>query len=181
MSFKDKDGVTRCMVVGVIIITLLLILIGCGARRKTLPSQSEVRRDSIYTKVAERTVYKRDTVRIHVPQQVAVAQVKDSTSRLENDWAVSTAHVYRDGTLRHTLETKAGTRPIETETPIVYRDSIAYRDREVEKEVTKEVEKPLGKWQKRQIAGFWVLAVAVLGYVGIKTRRMWLPLLRGLI
>ncbi len=181
MSFKDKDGVTRCMVVGVIIITLLLILIGCGARRKTLPSQSEVRRDSIYTKVVERTVYKRDTVRIHVPQQVAVAQVKDSTSRLENDWAVSTAHVYRDGTLRHTLETKAGTRPIETETPIVYRDSIAYRDREVEKEVTKEVEKPLGKWQKRQIAGFWVLAVAVLGYVGIKTRRMWLPLLRGLI
>lgn len=172
---------TRCMVVGVIIITLLLILIGCGARRKTLPSQSEVRRDSIYTKVVERTVYKRDTVRIHVPQQVAVAQVKDSTSRLENDWAVSTAHVYRDGTLRHTLETKAGTRPIETETPIVYRDSIAYRDREVEKEVTKEVEKPLGKWQKRQIAGFWVLAVAVLGYVGIKTRRMWLPLLRGLI
>ena len=172
---------TRCMVVGVIIITLLLILIGCGARRKTLPSQSEVRRDSIYTKVVERTVYKRDTVRIHVPQQVAVAQVKDSTSRLENDWAVSTAHVYRDGTLRHTLETKAGTRPIETETPIVYRDSIAYRDREVEKEVTKEVEKPLGKWQKRQIAGFWVLAVAVLGYVGIKTRRMWLPLLRWLI
>lgn len=181
MSFKDKDGVTRCMVVGVIIITLLLILIGCGARRKTLPSQSEVRRDSIYTKVVERTVYKRDTVRIHVPQQVAVAQVKDSTSRLENDWAVSTAHVYRDGTLRHTLETKAGTRPIETETPIVYRDSIAYRDREVEKEVTKEVEKPLGKWQKRQIAGFWVLAVAGLGYIGVKTRRVWLPLVRRLI
>lgn len=142
MSFKDKYGVTRCMVVGVIIITLLLILIGCGARRKTLPSQSEVRRDSVYTKVVERTVYKRDTVRISVPQQVAVAKVKDSTSRLENDWAVSTAHVYRDGTLRHTLETKAGPRPIETETPIVYRDSIVYQDREVEKEVTKEVRRP---------------------------------------
>lgn len=181
MSFKDKDGVTRCMVVGVIIITLLLILIGCGARRKTLPSQSEVRRDSIYTKVVERTVYKRDTVRIHVPQQVAVAQVKDSTSRLENDWAVSTAHVYRDGTLRHSLETKAGTRPIETETPIVYRDSIVYRDRDVQKVEGKEVEKPLGEWQKRQIAGFWVLAVAVLGYVGVKTRRVWLPLVRRLI
>nr|DAQ97838.1 MAG TPA: hypothetical protein [Caudoviricetes sp.] len=181
MSFKDKDEVMRCMVVGVIIITLLLILIGCGARRKTLHSQSEVRRDSVYTKVVERTVYKRDTVRIHVPQQVAVAKVKDSTSRLENDWAVSTAHVYRDGTLRHSLETKAGIRPIETETPIVYRDSIVYRDREVKKEVTKEVEKPLGKWQKRQIAGFWVLAVAVLGYVGVKTRRVWLPLVRRLI
>ena len=181
MDFKNKDDVTRCMVVGVITIILLLILFGCGARRKAPPSQSEVRRDSVYTKVVERTVYKRDTVRIHVPQQVAVAQVKDSTSRLENDWAVSTAHVYRDGTLRHTLETKAGTRPIETETPIVYRDSIAYRDREVEKEVTKEVEKPLGKWQKRQIAGFWVLAVAGLGYIGVKTRRVWLPLVRRLI
>lgn len=181
MSFKDKDEVTRCMVVGVIIITLLLILIGCGARRKTLPSQSEVRRDSVYTKVVERTVYKRDTVRIHVPQQVAVAQVKDSTSRLENDWAVSTAHVYRDGTLRHSLETKAGPRPIETETPIIYRDSIVFRDRDVQKVEVREVEKPLGKWQKRQIAGFWVLAVAVLGYVGVKTRRVWLPLVRRLI
>jgi len=180
MKAKREDIVRWCVLAGVILI-LTLILIGCGARRKTLPSQSEVRRDSVYTKVVERTVYKRDTVRIHVPQQVAVAQVKDSTSRLENDWAVSTAHVYRDGTLRHSLETKAGIRPIETETPIVYRDSIVYRDREVKKEVTKEVEKPLGKWQKRQIAGFWVLAVAVLGYVGAKTRRMWLPLLRGLI
>lgn len=180
MKAKREEIVRWCVLAGVLLI-LILILFGCGARKKAPPSQSEVRRDSVYTKVVERTVYKRDTVRIHVPQQVAVAQVKDSTSRLENDWAVSTAHVYRDGTLRHTLETKAGTRPIETETPIVYRDSIAYRDREVEKEVTKEVEKPLGKWQKRQIAGFWVLAVAGLGYVGIKTRRVWLPLVRRFI
>ena len=142
MDFKNKDDVTRCMVVGVITIILLLILFGCGARRKAPPSQSEVRRDSVYTKVVERTVYKRDTVRIHVPQQVSVAKVKDSTSRLENDWAVSTAHVYRDGTLWHRLETKAGPRPIETEIPIVYRDSIVYQDREVEKEVTKEVRRP---------------------------------------
>lgn len=181
MGFKNKDDVTRCMVVGVITIILLLILFGCGARRKAPPSQSEVRRDSIYTKVVERTVYKRDTVRIHVPQQVAVAKVKDSTSRLENDWAVSTAHVYANGTLWHELKTKAGPHPIETETPIVYRDSIVYRDREVRKTEVREVEKPLGKWQKRQIAGFWVLAVAGLGYVGVKTRRVWLPLVRRFI
>ena len=181
MGFKNKDDVTRCMVVGVITIILLLILFGCGARRKAPPSQSEVRRDSIYTKVVERTVYKRDTVRINVPYQVATAKVKDSTSRLENDWSVSTAHVYAHGTLWHELKTKAGPRPIETETPIVYRDSIVYRDRDVQKVEVREVEKPLGKWQKRQIAGFWVLAVAVLGYVGVKTRRLWLPLVRRLI
>ena len=180
MKAKREDIVRWCVLAGILLV-LILILIGCGARRKTLPSQSEVRRDSIYTKVVERTVYKRDTVRIHVPQQVSVAQVKDSTSRIENDWAVSTAHVYGNGTLWHELKTKAGPRPIETETPIVYRDSIVYRDREVRKTEVREVEKPLGKWQKRQIAGFWVLAVAVLGYVGVKTRRMWLPLLRGLI
>ena len=181
MDFKNKDDVTRCMVVGVITIILLLILFGCGARRKAPPSQSEVRQDSVYTKVVERTVYKRDTVRIHVPQQVSVAKVKDSTSRLENDWAVSTAHVYANGTLWHDLKTKAGPRQIETETPIVYRDSIVYRDREVRKTEVREVEKPLGKWQKRQIAGFWVLAVAGLGYVGVKTRRVWLPLVRRFI
>lgn len=181
MGFKNKDDVTRCMVVGVITIILLLILFGCGARRKAPPSQSEVRRDSVYTKVVERTVYKRDTVRINVPQQVAVAKVKDSTSRLENDWSVSTAHVYANGTLWHELKTKAGPRPIETETPIVYRDSIVYKDREVRKTEVREVEKPLGKWQKRQIAGFWVLAVAGLGYVGVKTRRVWLPIVRRFI
>ena len=155
MKAKREDIVRWCVLAGVILI-LTLILIGCGVRRKTLPSQSEVRRDSIYTKVVERTVYKRDTVRIHVPQQVAVAQVKDSISRLENDWAVSTAHVYRDGTLRHTLETKAGTRPIETETPIVYRDSIVYQDREVEKEVTKEVRRPF--FSELKSVALWLCA-----------------------
>ena len=169
MSFKDKDEVMRCMVVGVIIITLLLILIGCGARRKTLHSQSEVRRDSVYTKVVERTVYKRDTVRIHVPQQVAVAEVKDSTSRLENDWAVSTAHVYRDGTLRHSLETKAGIRPIETETPIVYRDSIVYKDREVEKEVTKEVRRPF--FAELKSVALWLCAPLGLAVILISVWR----------
>ena len=180
MKCKREEIIRWCMLAGILLV-LMLILIGCGTRRKTLPSQSEVRRDSVYTKVVERVVYKRDTVRINVPKQVSVAQVKDSTSRLENDWAVSTAHVYANGTLWHELKTKAGPRPIETETPIVYRDSIVYRDREVRKTEVREVEKPLGKWQKRQIAGFWVLAVAGLGYVGIKTRRMWLPLVRRFI
>lgn len=182
MGFKDKDEVViRGVVVGMIIAILLLISFGCGTRNKTPKSQSEVRRDSVYTKVVERTVYKHDTVRIHIPHQVSEAKVKDSTSRLENDWAVSTAHVYRDGTLRHSLETKAGTRLIEKETPIVYRDSIVYRDRDVQKVEVQEVEKPLGKWQKRQIAGFWVLSALVLGYAGFVTRRLWLPLVRRLI
>nr|DAK42394.1 MAG TPA: chitin synthase regulator [Caudoviricetes sp.] len=180
MKCKREEIIRWCMLAGILLV-LMLILFGCGTRRKTLPSQSEVRRDSVYTKVVERTVYKRDTVRINVPQQVAVAKVKDSTSRLENDWSVSTAHVYANGTLWHELKTKAGPRPIETETPIVYRDSIVYRDREVRKTEVREVEKPLGKWQKRQIAGFWVLAVAGLGYVGVKTRRVWLPLVRRFI
>ena len=169
MDFKNKDDVTRCMVVGVITIILLLILFGCGARRKAPPSQSEVRRDSVYTKVVERTVYKRDTVRIHVPQQVAVAEVKDSTSRLENDWAVSTAHVYRDGTLRHSLETKAGPRPIETETPIVYRDSIVYKDREVEKEVTKEVRRPF--FAELESVALWLCAPLGLAVILISVWR----------
>lgn len=169
MGFKNKDAVTRCMVVGVITIILLLILFGCGARRKAPTSQSEVRRDSVYTKVVERTVYKRDTVRIHVPQQVAVAKVKDSTSRLENDWAVSTAHVYANGTLWHELKTKAGPRPIETETPIVYRDSIVYKDREVEKEVTKEVRRPF--FAELKSVALWLCAPLGLAVILISVWR----------
>lgn len=164
-----------------ILLVLMLILIGCGTRRKTLPSQSEVRRDSVYTKVVERVVYKRDTVRINVPKQVSVAQVKDSTSRLENDWAVSTAHVYANGTLWHELKTKAGPRPIETETPIVYRDSIVYRDREVRNVELRMVEKPLTPWQKKQIAGFWILVSVGATFALWKARRVWIPLIRRLI
>ena len=180
MKCKREEIIRWCMLAGILLV-LMLILIGCGTRRKTLPSQSEVRRDSVYTKVVERVVYKRDTVRINVPKQVSVAQVKDSTSRLENDWAVSTAHVYANGTLWHELKTKAGPRPIETETPIVYRDSIVYRDREVRNVELRMVEKPLTPWQKKQIAGFWILVSVGATFALWKARRIWIPLIRRLI
>nr|WP_315123756.1 hypothetical protein [uncultured Porphyromonas sp.] len=180
MKAKREEKMRWCVLAGILLV-LMLILIGCGARRKTNPSQSEVRRDSVSTKVVERTIYKHDTVRLHVPYQVATAKVKDSTSRLENDWAVSTAHVYRDGTLQHSLETKAGPRQIETETPIIYRDSIVYRDRDVRNVELKMVEKPLTPWQKKQIAGFWILVSVGATFALWKARRIWIPLIRRLI
>nr|DAP43076.1 MAG TPA: protein of unknown function (DUF4969) [Caudoviricetes sp.] len=180
MKAKREEIMRWCVLAGVLLV-LMLILIGCGARQKAPPSQSEVRRDSVSTKVVERTIYKHDTVRLHVPYQVATAKVKDSTSRLENDWAVSTAHVYADGTLQHSLETKAGPRQMETETPIIYRDSIVYRDRDVRKVEPRMVEKPLTPWQKKQIAGFWVLVSVVATFALWKARRIWIPLIRRLI
>ena len=180
MKVKREEIMRWCVLASVLLV-LMLILIGCGARQKAPPSQSEVRRDSVSTKVVERTIYKHDTVRLHVPYQVATAKVKDSTSRLENDWAVSTAHVYADGTLQHSLETKAGPRQMETETPIIYRDSIVYRDRDVRKVELRMVEKPLTPWQKKQIADFWILVSVGATFALWKARRIWILLIRRLI
>ena len=168
MKVKREEIMRWCVLAGVLLV-LMLILIGCGARQKAPPSQGEVRRDSVSTKVVERTIYKHDTVRLHVPYQVATAKVKDSTSRLENDWAVSTAHVYADGTLQHSLETKAGPRQMETETPIIYRDSIVYRDREVEKEVTKEVRRPF--FAELKSVALWLCAPLGLAVILISVWR----------
>lgn len=174
-----RDTFVCMMLISLGIITIM-ICIGCGARRHT-SKQVEVSKDSVRIEVRERTEWRRDTVYVEVPKQTAQSVLKDSTSRLETDWAISEAHVSSDGILSHRLETKSGTRGIETSVPTKIRDSVVYRDREIVKTNIQEVARPLTPWQKKQIAGFWILVSVGATFALWKARRIWIPLIRRLI
>lgn len=112
-------------------------------------------RDSVRVEVRERIVAVPDTVFVEVPVESVRQTVRDTTSHLETSYAVSDAQINPDGSLTHSLENKAGERPVEAEAKIVYRDSIVWRDRVVREVV--EVERDLTTWQKFRLQGFWVL------------------------
>ena len=96
---------------------------------------------------------------------------RDTSSRLENDYAVSEASV-SGGYLSHSLATKPARTPVETETREVVRDSIVFRDRLIE--VPVEVEKPLSRWQRTLLAlGRTMLAMlcAAALWLGLRIAR----------
>ena len=138
-----------------LLLICLLLLTSCGAHRH-LTSDS---RDSVRVETVVRTEYIRDTIEVEIPVERTV-QIAEDSSHLETVYAVSDAFLRSDGRLFHTLENKAGKRPVETVREVVYRDSIVYRDRAVTKTEVKEVPRELTWWQKTQMKGFWVLLLA---------------------
>lgn len=136
----------------------MLLLASCRAHRH-LAASAETR-DSVRVETVIRTEYVPDTVFIEIPVERERQTVRDTTSHLETSFALSDARVNRDGTLYHSLENKGGKRPAEAKKEVVYRDSIVYRDRAVTRTETVEVRRPLTRWQRMQIWGFWALAAA---------------------
>lgn len=143
-----------------IFILMSFLLLSCGAA-KNLPPASPSVRDSVKIVTRVETVFIHDTLKVPVPKQDVSNKTKESTSHLETDFAVSDASIDSTGTLHHTLSNKAGDVPVPTKTPVHSRDSIVYRDREVEvpKPYPVEVEVPrdLTWWQETQMMGFWVM------------------------
>ena len=74
------------------------------------------------------------------------------------------------------LRTKPQEKEIPVEVPKERKDSIIYRNIEVEKIVP--VERELTKWQKTQMKGFWVVLVVLVVYV---FRKPFLALIRRFI
>ena len=121
----------------------LALCVSCGPARHASVS------DSTRVEVREVTRYIKDTVYLELPVITERIVTRDTSSRLENDYAVSEASV-SGGYLSHSLATKPARTPVETEAREVVRDSIVFRDRLGE--VPVEVEKPLTRWQRTLIA-----------------------------
>lgn len=117
-------------------------------------------RDSVRVEVRERIVRVHDTVTVEVPVESVKQTVRDTTSHLETSYASSDARINPDGSLYHSLENKAGNRPVEAEKQIIYRDSIVYQDR-TNWEIV-EVERALTAWQQFRLRAFWILLAALL-------------------
>ncbi len=155
----------------------VLMLASCGTQRKALDTET---RDSTRVVVRTELIETIDTVYVELPRQVERIVTQDTTSRLENDYAVSEARI-EAGMLHHTLETKVAKIPVPVKSTIEKKDSITTNSKtEVEKEKV-YIEKELTAWQRFRLDGFWILAAIVAAIGFWKFRRPILHLLMKLI
>lgn len=157
---------------------LAVLLTSCGSSRHAVTSIET--HDSTKVEVRTERIEHIDTVYIELPRQVERIVTQDTTSLIENDYAVSEARV-EAGMLHHTLETKAAKIPVPVKSTIEKKDSVTTTSKaEVEKEKV-YIEKELTVWQRFKLNGFWVLAAAVAAIEFWKFRRPILGLLTKLI
>ena len=145
----------------ILLLAAASLMWGCRpCRNLTTETDSQ---DSTHVKVITKTILVPDTVFVEIPAQTAERTTRDSTSHLENEYAVSDARINPDGSLFHDLRTKPQKKPVATDKKIEQRDSIVYRNKLVQVTKTVSVPRDLTKFQKTQIAGFWfLLALFVL-------------------
>lgn len=141
-----------------LLLLIALLLTACGTPKKLTTTQQ----DSTRIEIRETVIYVPDTVFVEIPAQTAERTTQDSTSHLENDYALSDARINPDGSLYHDLKTKPQEKPVPIEKPVERKDSIIYRTQYIGREVTVEVERELSWWEKTQIYGFWGLVVILL-------------------
>lgn len=147
----------------VLIWAAAFLAVSCGAQRKAIDTET---RDSTRVVVRTERIESIDTVYVELPRQSETVAVKDSSSHLENDVAVSDASVDALGFLHHALKTKPrGRLPVPSKNTKERKDSIVYRNKYVYIEKPVYVEAELNAWQKFRLRGFWILAAMVVGYV----------------
>ncbi|MFR5894492.1 MAG: hypothetical protein ACLUGY_08785 [Phocaeicola massiliensis] len=141
-----------------LLLLIALLLTACGTPKKLTTTQQ----DSTRIEIRETVIYVPDTVFVEIPAQTAERTTQDSTSHLENDYALSDARINPDGSLYHDLKTKPQEKPVPFDKPVEKKDSIIYRTQYIDREVTVEVERELSWWEKTQIYGFWGLVVILI-------------------
>lgn len=158
-SIAILGGGCISLVVALIIAVVLILFSGCKSPKEVVHEVTVVEtRDSIY--------FVHDTAFFEVPVQIAQIVTHDSTSVLENDWAVSYAAINKDGTLSHKLESKPQSVPVPFEKPVETKTQVIYKEKEVK--VPVPVEKPLTPWEKFRLGAFWwLLGASVVGGVVI--------------
>lgn len=158
--------------------TAAFLAVSCGTQRKALDTET---RDSTRVVVRTERIETIDTVYVELPRQSEKVVVKDTSSHLENDVAISDASVDELGFLHHSLKTKPRGIPVPSKNTKERRDSIVYRDKYVYTEKPVYVEAELNAWQRFRLRGFWVITAMAGGYVVWRNRKWLLHLLAKLI
>lgn len=138
----------------VLIWAVAFLAVSCGTQRKAMDTET---RDSTRVVVRTERIETIDTVYVYLPRQSETVAVRDSSSHLENDVAVSDASVDSLGFLHHSLKTKPRRLPVPSKTTKERRDSIVYRDKYVYLEKPVYVEAELNSWQKYRLKSWWWL------------------------
>ena len=148
------------LVISLLFIAIVLLCSSCRTGRQVVVVEA---RDSVRVVERVREVRVVDTVLVEVPPQREVVTVRDSSSHLENDYALSDARILADGSLFHTLETKPRTDTLAREVGVQVRDSIVYRDKVVPQVVS--VEKELNWFAQLRLWLGNVMLVLIAGAV----------------
>ena len=149
MDKKDKKEIVKAnatLLAFVLLAILGQLFVGCSPR---ITPPAEIR-DSVRVEIRERPVH--DTAYVDVPLIKEVNVTRDTSSHLENEYAMSDASI-SNGTLRHSLETRP--HKIAAPVTIIVHDTLT-----VEKKaetIIKEVN-VLTKWQ-----GFQIILGRILG------------------
>lgn len=165
MIMKDDRIPAMIAVTIFVFIAIVLLLFSSCRTGKVVVVEAK---DSIRIEERLRYVPVVDTFFMEVPPQSSERTTADSTSHLENDYAVSDARIMIDGSLYHSLETKPRTDTLTQELSVQAKDSIIYREKVVPKIVP--VEKGLSDWQKIQIRGFWIFLILTSVYIIIRKK-----------
>lgn len=169
MDKKDKKEIVKAnatLLAFVLLAILGQLFVGCSPR---ITPPAEIR-DSVRVEIRERPVH--DTAYVDVPLIKEVNVTRDTSSHLENEYAMSDASI-SDGTLRHSLETRP--HKIAAPVTITVHDTLT-----VEKKaetIIKEVN-VLTKWQGFQIilgrilGGLFLLIIVMLVVRAFFVRRL---------
>ncbi len=138
-----------------IICSCCFLMVACGTQKQVTQSEN------IMTETRLETVYVTDTVYVDRPQIVQDVLTLDTVSVLDNKYACSEASVSA-GRLHHRLESKPFKEAVPVQVKTVFRDSIVFADKYIEKEV--EVPAELSGWQKLKlnVGTATLLTIAVL-------------------
>ena len=137
--------------INIVCLLATLLLAGCAARRI---APQIIQHDSVNVAVRESVEYIYDTVEVSVPLISESVTTRDTTSHLENDYALSDA-IWSGGVLFHSLSTKPQLRPVQIKVPHLHRDSVIKEY--IRHTEMVEVERDLSFFQQLQMRGFWFL------------------------
>ena len=151
------------------VVAIVLLFSSCRTGRQVVVVEA---RDSVRVEERVREIKVSDTLFVAVPMQKESTTVRDSTSNLENDYAISDARVMADGSLYHSLETKPRTDTLSREVGVQVRDSIIYREKVVPKIVP--VEKELNWFTQMRIWLGNVMLVLIAGAAAWTATRLLL-------
>lgn len=154
----DRIPAMIAVTIFVFIAIVMLLFSSCRPGQQVVVVEA---RDSVRVEERVREIKVTDTLFVEVPVQKESTTVRDSSSHLENDYAVSNARINPDGSLYHSLETKARTDTITGEVSVQVRDTTIYREKVIPKVVT--VEKKLNWFENMRLwIGNVILALAGL-------------------
>lgn len=155
---ETKISMAITVAIFLFIAIVMLLFSSCRTGQQIVVVEGK---DSIRIEERIREIKITDTLFIAVPPQSAERTTADSTSHLENDYAVSDARIMADGSLYHSLETKARIDTLTGEVSVQAKDSIIYREKVIPKVVT--VEKPLGWFSQMRLWLGNVMLVLIAG------------------